>query len=341
MRAVDSSYDLLTWAEARCLKENGWPLFVQCLLALPRTGPEQPRYRIASLRNAQQEHLSIAAYIVIGSTLPGAKYVDLARAGVPNDLWDALKFVAVDVEVPGIQAEEIWGALTRLQELGKDWAISHEDVSEAGIYTSYNIWLNYVSPSNPMGFSGAGVWLWNGYWDGDPDVDFASLPFGGWTSEQVALEQWSGGTHICGQFVDRNTIVHPELIGLGGGDHMPTPEYNELKQRLDDLLAGGAAAAAQLDERLKGVEDGTLEVPIWPVGEVALTVVRHRGYHSPNQIEKLTAAVVEARGALETHIKMHNQSGGAIDRDAGAFLGRMADILDELEQEVRNLASTQ
>jgi hypothetical protein len=120
---------------------------------------------------------------------------------------------------------------------------------------------------------------------------------------------------------------------------MPTGEYNELKQRIDGLLAGGAAAASQLDKRLGAVEDGTLKVPIYPVGEIPLTVVRHRGYHSPNQIEKLMAAVVEARGVLETHIKMHNSSGGPIDRDAGAFLERMADILDELEQEVRSLGN--
>jgi hypothetical protein len=329
MRAVDSSYDLLTRAEARCLKDNGWPLFVQCLLALPRTGPQQPQYRIRSLRNAQQKHLATAAYIVIGSTMPGATYVNLARQGVPDDLWAALKFVAIDVEVPGIMAGAVHDAVVRVQAMGK----------LAVIYANYNTWVNYIRPKNSDLLARVGVPLWNAFWDGQPDVDFASLPFGGWTPEQVALEQWSGGTHICGQFVDRNTIVHPELIGFGGGDHMPTEEYNELKQRLDDMLAGGAAAATRLHDRLRSVEDGTLEVPIWPVGEVPLQTIRHRGYHSLNQIVKLQETLREVQGALETHITMHNQSGGAIDRHAGAFLERMAELLNDMEQEVRNLAS--
>jgi hypothetical protein len=54
---------------------------------------------------------------------------------------------------------------------------------------------------------------------------------------------------------------------------------------------------------------------------------------------KLQETLREVQGALETHITMHNQSGGAIDRHAGAFLERMAELLNDMEQEVRNLAS--
>jgi hypothetical protein len=324
MRAVDSSYDQLTLEEAQCLKDSDWPLFIQCLLALPMTGPEQPQWRIPSLRNAQAAHLPIAGYIAIGSSRPGEEYVNLARQGIPDDLWDALKFVAIDVEVPAIDAREVVNAIGEVESFGQNPII----------YTSHNIWTNYVTPSNSFALSSLGIPLWNAYWDGDTDVDFARLPFGGWTPEQVALEQWSGGTNICGQFVDRNTIVHPELIGLGEGDHMPTEEYEELTQRITNLLAAGAAGAKSLDKRLDAIEDGSLKVPIWPVGDVSLTMIRHKGYHSPTFIAHLHEAVQEAKRALREHITMHNQSGGAIDRHAGAFIDRMADVLDAMEREV-------
>lgn len=350
MRAVDSSYDRLTEREAKCLRGSDCLFFIQCLLALPSTGPEQPGYRVESLRNAQCQGLRTGAYIAIGSDLRGAEYVDMARRGVPDDIWDALEFVAVDVEVPGIIEDQIWGALGRLRELNTDWDDSWGLISQAGIYTTYNAWMNYVRPSNPKSFSNAGVWLWNALWDGDPDVDFTGLPFGGWHPSQVLMEQWSGGTNVCGQFVDRNTVVHPEILDLPKEEDMPTAEYEELTERIDGLqelarlgfnglqsrinsLQGLVAKALPIfAEDLDALEEGATKVPIWPVGEVDLRTIRHRGYYASTQVKKLSKAVGEALRALESHVRVHNQSGCVRDVDSYGFLVEMALILHQLDE---------
>lgn len=329
LRAVDSSFDELTDQEARCLKNNGWPLFIQCLLALPRTGPEQPAKRVVSLRNALEHGMPTAGYIVVGGSRPGPEYINLGRAGVPDDIWRALKFVAVDVETPGVRVDNIIAAVNRVKELGK----------LPLIYTNANTWLNYISPANDTQLAQAGVLLWNAYWDDDPDIDFARLPFGGWRVDQVALEQWSGGTYICGQFVDRNTVARPELINLeGGGEHMPTPEYNELKQRLDTLQAGSAAVATDLAGRIEAVRTGEAMTSVWPAGEVKLRQVYHRGYHAHSRLNTLTRTVQAARRTLEEHLVQHNISGGPLDRYSGEHLKIMADLLDQIEAQVRALA---
>jgi hypothetical protein len=327
--AVDSSYDYLTAYETQCLKDSGVSLFIQCLLALPYSGPEQPRACIPNLYAAQARQLDIGGYIAIGSQLPGAAYVDMARERMPNDLWDALKFVAIDVEVQGIAEREVVEAVSTVAQLGQ----------RAVIYTSHNIWTNYVTPSNSFLLSTLGVPLWNAFWDGDPDVDFSNLPFGGWMLKQVALEQWSGGTNVCGQFVDRNTIVHPELIGLGD-DHMPTEEYDELKQLLAERIEQDERVHDFYNKMLIDIISGAAEVPIWPVGPVPLSTIRHKGYHSAAAIVKLYEAVREAQRALHEHITMHNQTGGAIDRQSGTFIDQMAAILDEIQEEVNNLGAT-
>lgn len=321
LRATDSSYDELTPQEARCLRDNGWPLFIQCLLALPRTGPERPSRRIVSLRNALENNLPIAGYIVMGSTRPGPEYINLGRQDVPDDIWDELLFVAIDVETPNVRVDEIMRAVDRVEELDK----------LALIYTNWGTWVNYIIPSNDMRLAQRGIALWNAAWDDDEDIDFSHRPFGGWRVEQVAIEQWSGGTYVCGQFVDLNTVARPELINLEGGDHMPTPEYSELKGHLDglqSLVASGLTALAK----------GTAKTPIWPIGEVELTQVYHRGYHAHSRLDTLTKAVQAARQTLERHIREHNTSGGPIDRYSGEFLAIMAQHLDQIEDEVRALA---
>lgn len=329
-RAVDSSYDELTDQEAKCLRESGWPLFIQCLLALPRTGPEQPAKRIISLRNALENNLPTAAYIVVGSSRPGDEYINLGREGVPDDIWVALKFVAVDVETPGVRVDEIIRAVDRVVALGK----------LPLIYTNFWTWENYIVPTQDTRLAERGVVLYNANWDGQPDIDFGSFPFGGWRVEQVALEQWSGGTFICGQFVDRNTVERPELINLeGGGDHMPTSEYNELKQRIDDLQNGAASVANDLAGRIESVRTGRATAPIWPLGEVELTQVYHRGYHAHSRLDTLTQIVQAARQTLQEHLVQHNVSGGPLDRYSGQYLKTMADLLDQMEAQVRALAA--
>ncbi len=190
--AVDSSYDQLTAEEAVRLKEAGVGLYIQALTALPGSGLEQPANRVVSLRNAHTVGLDIAGYALLGpSWRTPAQQMDLARAGVPDDLWAALTFVAVDVEVRGVSLGMVREACTRLAELGKAPCV---------IYTNYNTW-HYLM-GDPL--HDPGWLLWNAYWDNADDVDYPNLPFGGWQAEDILCEQWSGGFYIGGQYVDRS-----------------------------------------------------------------------------------------------------------------------------------------
>lgn len=217
--AVDSSYDALTYAEALRLKEAGVVLYIQALTAYPQSGLHQPASRVSSLRNARDAGLAIAGYALVGDPhFSGRESMDFARAGVPGDLWDALLFVAVDVEVPGYPVVEINYALLRTQELGKPMVV----------YTNYNSWVNYYGDPPRL----PGSLLWNASWDDHPDFDYVRRPFGGWPSTEVIGEQWSGGAYVAGQYVDRDVfralIAPPSTPILP----LPTPDSPTLEERV-------------------------------------------------------------------------------------------------------------
>ena len=207
--AVDSSFDLLTREEAQRLKQDaGVELYIQCLW----TGTVRPVHRLQSLENARMEGLAVAGYASLTWSGVGEYHMKEAMAGVPLDLQQALNFVAVDVELPGITIAQIKQARVYLLNAG---------MQKVPVYTSYNAWTTLVGPRNSSELAQAGVLLWNAFWDGQPDVDFAGLPFGGWSEERVVGEQWSGGTNVEGQFVDRNTFARAWLFPA------PTPPASD------------------------------------------------------------------------------------------------------------------
>ena len=143
-------------------------------------------------------------------------------------------------------------------------------------------------------------------------------------------------------------IPHTEIIALlERGDHMPTPEYEELTKRIDGLQELARLGFNGLQSRIDTVEDGTMKVPIWPVGEVDLRTIRHHGYHAGAQVKKLQGfigklrdAMWEAKNALANHINIHNQSGGAQDSSSIPFIDDFSERLDEIEREVNSLGKT-
>jgi len=200
MQGVDCSFDLLTPEEAVDLKAAGVEVFMQCLLAQPSSGPVQPDCRVINLRNASMAGMKILGYIVLPSGAgaeSGLQAVEMGRSGVPKDLWDRLLFVEADVELP-MQLASIRNMVNRLAEWGKGKVI----------YTNYSTWANVLN--NPKSFTDC--LLHNANWHNAPNIAFASLPFGGWTIQQVLAEQWSGGTYVQGQFADRNTFVTELLL---------------------------------------------------------------------------------------------------------------------------------
>lgn len=202
------SYGGITYDQAVQMKQAGVEVYVQALTALPFSGIMQPPTRVEALRNAYEAGLTIAGYALVGAgdNMTGANYIDFARSGVPDDLWDALAFVAVDFEVPSASYEVVVGALDRTQELGKGRVL----------YTNYNSWVNYLgNPAIPPDTR-----LWNAYWDNHADLDYGGLQFGGLGVGDVLGEQWSGAVQEYGLNVDRD-IFRLDVLGL---PPVPTPE---------------------------------------------------------------------------------------------------------------------
>jgi len=194
---VDSSFDQLTIEEARLLKLAGVQVFAQCLW----TGAEQPATRIVSLRNAINAGIpKVIGYISVATGHDGAWHVNEGRIGVPDDIWTTLVKVPVDVELTGLtMATHVVPALNAVIGLGKT----------KDIYTSYGLWTSIMGNA----IRPAGTGLWNAIWDANPDFDFPSLRYGGWQDNEVWGEQWSGGTNVEGQFVDRNQF-RAEALGI-------------------------------------------------------------------------------------------------------------------------------
>ena len=233
VQGVDSSYDWLTYAEAKALIDSGVKVYWQCLW----TGKERPRAAISNLIVAYEAGFEwVGAYISLNgdSTVSGHRHVRYGRNRVPLALWNQLDFVAVDVELPGIQEYQVIQAIDELEAQGKS-----VELGEAVIYTSYNAWTNYLRGTTPGQYPLAqrGVLLINAFWDRWPDVDFPDLQYGNWTPDQVLGEQWSGGyLHPSGQFVDRNTFM---VRLLKGGDK----EEMDIDQETEKLRAQLRVAA--------------------------------------------------------------------------------------------------
>lgn len=75
--------------------------------------------------------------------------------------------------------------------------------------------------------------LWNAWYDGDPDID--GLPYGGWTRDHVAIEQYQGTTLIAGHSVDLN---HMYIAPRGVREDEMTDDERALLLYLASLLAG-------------------------------------------------------------------------------------------------------
>lgn len=237
---VDSSFDHLTETEARCLLESDVQVYWQCLW----TAVLQPAAAIPNLVIADRVGIPyLGGYISLNHNGNGVNHIREARRRTPDDVWQRLDFVSIDVELPSIRVDQVIAAYDELKNLG---------IERVSVYTSYNAWVNLVIPGNSDALARRGALLNNALWDWDSDVDFPTLPFGGWKIEQVLSEQWSGGTHVCGQFVDRNTF-NMEL--LGGGEVKVEDRVSALESRLmkeQQLRTAAGIFGAGFSAALKG-----------------------------------------------------------------------------------------
>ena len=204
---VDFSFDRLTPALIATMKAAGVRGGIQCLW----TGAGYPAYRVENLRTAQQNGFPMAAYYSVASAMSGSLHAWAARKDVPSDLWDALKFVAVGVELPGLSmSSHIENALAANLGYGKGPII----------YTSLEKWVNLLHfTTHP-----ANAWLWNAYGDKDPDIDFSG--YAGWTKADLAGEQFHLDHNEFGMAVDLDMFwesLFPPLDPAPGPGPGPVP----------------------------------------------------------------------------------------------------------------------
>jgi hypothetical protein len=211
VRGVDASYAELTPATATKLRDAGVVVWWQCLW----TGRDRPATAIANLNIARAAGMKIAAYCSVGPVNPGWWHANHARDGVADEVWDELVVVPCDVELAGIPDETIRQCVDALFDLGKRRAI----------YTSYGHWTGAQRDSQLFD----DCLLANAMWDGDPDVDFAALPFGGWRADQVILEQYTGGELVEDVLVDRDVWNVALLNGDGSEVDMDAPTKGEFQ----------------------------------------------------------------------------------------------------------------
>lgn len=190
---ADGSFDRLTPQRANQMRESGVEIYVQCLW----TGIQKPTVAVTNLINAQDAGLVIAGYASVSSGRDGAAHMDAARAGIPDDIWESMTRVALDMELPGLNYENhVLAGLARLVELG------HGDNL---IYTGKGAWNDFM-PGKPAPF---GSFLWNASWGMPSAGPMLPSPYAGWTEPMTVGLQFEGGAEVPefgGFTADRNTF---------------------------------------------------------------------------------------------------------------------------------------
>jgi len=154
-------------------------------------GSTQNPYAEGNLLRARRAGMEPSTYVMMRGGLDGGVAVDLARAACGSE-WGHIRAVAIDAELDGTTKATIRQGLARARELGK----------RTCVYTGRWWWVGHFG--NPTDFKDEK--LWYAFYDGDPDIDFASAPFGGWTLDDVVGEQYIGTVGYHGTEVDRNSF---------------------------------------------------------------------------------------------------------------------------------------
>ena len=178
-----------------------------------------------NLLRAKSAGMVTATYTALNS-LNGFTAVQNAKAAC-GSAWGDVAFVAIDCEINGITETTIRQAIQQCDDFGK----------QACIYTAYWWWHDQFGNSTQF----AHMPLWNAYYDGEPDVDFGRLMYGGWAVSSVVMEQFTGSSQLAGITVDRNTILADWWVEEDQGDEPMTDEerraFDELKVKADRTAA--------------------------------------------------------------------------------------------------------
>ncbi len=189
------------------------------------TGNQYAEENLSKALAAGFPHLG--TYTVISPHRTGKYAVEQAEFFCGN-MWDKLDFVSIDCELRGITTSQIMDAVELCWRKGK----------LVNIYTAW--WFWYEVFGNPSDLKS--VPLWNAYYDSDEDIDFDTLPYGGWELSNVVGEQYAGTTPMFGTEVDLNMF---DEDWLKGEEMVPNPNLDQrinaakiFNEVLDNMLDG-------------------------------------------------------------------------------------------------------
>lgn len=261
---IDASYSRITKADFKKFKARGYQVFAQDVW----TGIAHPNgieHCYANLYDGLDTGMITAAYNVINGSMPGGWHIDKGREAI-QDLWPYMRFIAIDVEVPGTRVESCLQAEDRVREFARPpWLYSGRWFWTEPIY-----WGD--GADNPTALSHLPLW-WS-YYDYDPDYDFQRMPFGGWDWDKVAGEQFSGtyqAPGLEGIQVDLNVFktdfIYPEEERIMRRHIAESQWYKDAYARGDSWAPGVWEVQARKDFNLRESDRRVLiEVDAFPAG---------------------------------------------------------------------------
>ena len=193
IRAADVSRwsGQITEAQWKSAKENHG---IELAIVGAWHGAEANEHCEASLHNAQDAGLQIAAYAVLNG-MRGDESIERAKAACGMPWWD-LAFAALDVEVRGVTRRIIASAATK---------VTHGGLRPI-IYTGAWFWRGRLG--NPDW--AAGLPLWDSRYDGKLDLEFPD-PYGPWT--KIVGKQYEGSNSDLGFNADLSVFDAEWLRG--------------------------------------------------------------------------------------------------------------------------------
>jgi len=147
----------------------------------------------ANLRDAREAGFVTAGYI---NTSPWHSAGEALTQGQFNAgaEWEHLAFVPNDVEIDGVGEADVLALCEAIEAAGK----------KTCIYSAAWFWIGHLGNAQWPWLRRYG--LWEAYYDGDPDIDFANRRFGPWELSDVIGEQYQNDVTIEGVTTDLNVF---------------------------------------------------------------------------------------------------------------------------------------
>lgn len=216
----------------------------------------------------------VAAGNLLNAKAGGLKIVAYANASPPNwwslpiqmqhikencgAAWPHVPLLPVDVELRGITYARVKELADALRAAGKNQAVEV-------LYSARWFWTSHMRNSRDVRWR---RWkLWNANYDFNPDVDYASAPYGPWTLADLVGEQYQGTTRLDGVDVDLNVFDLEALFPASPvpapkeETHMASAEFNSLSNAITRLSEKLRAQIAALQARVARLESKSVPVP--------------------------------------------------------------------------------